>query len=566
MTHKLGCLLIVMTLAVGASASVNPGTISGFVRNSTGTPQMGATVEVFSLVSSALDPLVAHTDAKGFYTLKGLLPGTYTVKVTAPSYLPSMREKIGLPSGGSLVVNITLNTLFEALQLVPKPSSGPENDDDWKWTMRSVANRPVLRLADDGPLVVVSESDSPDDHVLKAKVSFIAGSDGEAFSSPDMSTNFEIEQSIFGSDRLGFNGSVGYGVGTPSAIFRTSYKHRFDNGSEPEFGLTVRRFATPEWIAGGSSLQALALSVSDRTTLGNVFELNYGGELQTIQFIGRASAFRPFSTADLHLGKNTVVEYRYSTTVPNMRYAKGFDSAPMDLSESGPRVSMMGTAATIESARHNEISISHRVGKNTVQVAYYRDRMTNPVIAGVGEDFTQLSDILPDIYGNTFNYNGGGLETAGMRVVYQRKISEKLTATLDYAHGGALALPEGNIAWDDVRALMQTSQLDALAAKLSGELPGCHTRWIASYRWTSGESLTPVDLFNVSPGQTDPFLNLFLRQPLPKGHFIPAGLEALVDVRNLLAQGYRPILGNDGQTVYLVQTARSIRGGLAFTF
>jgi hypothetical protein len=43
-------------------------------------------------------------------------------------------------------------------------------------------------------------------------------------------------------------------------------------------------------------------------------------------------------------------------------------------------------------------------------------------------------------------------------------------------------------------------------------------------------------------------------------------MEALLDLRNLLAQGYIPVLGQDGQTLYLVQSARSIRGGLAFTF
>jgi hypothetical protein len=43
-------------------------------------------------------------------------------------------------------------------------------------------------------------------------------------------------------------------------------------------------------------------------------------------------------------------------------------------------------------------------------------------------------------------------------------------------------------------------------------------------------------------------------------------MEALIEVRNLLAQGYVPVMGQDGQTVYLVQAARSIRGGLAFSF
>jgi hypothetical protein len=83
---------------------------------------------------------------------------------------------------------------------------------------------------------------------------------------------------------------------------------------------------------------------------------------------------------------------------------------------------------------------------------------------------------------------------------------------------------------------------------------------ITSYRWVNGTTLTPVDMFNGSPGQSDPFLNVFVRQPLG-GH-----MEALIDIRNLLAQGYVPVMGSDGQTVYLVDSARSVRGGVAFTF
>ena len=153
-----------------------------------------------------------------------------------------------------------------------------------------------------------------------------------------------------------------------------------------------------------------------------------------------------------------------------------------------------------------------------------------------------------------------------MRLVYQRKLTDRISATLDYATGGVLALPEGMLALADTRAFMCTERRHALAAKISGTVPGSNTRWIASYRWTSGDALTPVDLFNVSPGQTDPFFNIFIRQPIPSRRFIPAGMDALIDVRNLMAQGYHPVVGQDGQTVYLVQTARSIRGGVSFTF
>lgn len=561
MVRRLGMLVVAMTIAVSASAAVNPGVISGYVRNAAGVPQMGATIQVLSLGN----PVEARTDANGFYTLSGLLPGLYAIKVTAPSFLPSIREKINVQSGASLVVNITLNTLFEAIELLPKTSTSPEDQDDWKWTLRSMANRPVLRLSDDGPLVVVSQSDNENDKVLKAKVSFLAGSDGEAYSTPDMATNFELEQSIFSGGTLGFDGSVETGSAAPSAIFRASYKHRMDNGSTPEFAITMRRFATPEMVSR-HALQALAMSMSDSMTIGRVLELNYGSELQAIQFTGTATAFRPFGSADLHLGKNTIVEYRYQSSVPDMRHAKGFDSAPLDLSESGPRVSLTDSRQTIERAHHNEVSVTHRFGKNTVEAAYYRDRIENPVITGIADQFFGDGDVLPDIYGGTFNYNGGELDTSGMRLVYQRKLTDRISATLDYATGGVLALPEGMLALADTRAFMCTERRHALAAKISGTVPGSNTRWIASYRWTSGDALTPVDLFNVSPGQTDPFFNIFIRQPIPSRRFIPAGMDALIDVRNLMAQGYHPVVGQDGQTVYLVQTARSIRGGVSFTF
>jgi hypothetical protein len=82
----------------------------------------------------------------------------------------------------------------------------------------------------------------------------------------------------------------------------------------------------------------------------------------------------------------------------------------------------------------------------------------------------------------------------------------------------------------------------------------------------NGSGLTPVDMFNASAGRTDPYLNIFLRQPIPGTSFLPGKMEAIVDLRNLLAEGYVPVMGQDGHTVYLVQSARAVRGGVAFTF
>jgi hypothetical protein len=138
---------------------------------------------------------------------------------------------------------------------------------------------------------------------------------------------------------------------------------------------------------------------------------------------------------------------------------------------------------------------------------------------------------------------------------------------VDYAYGGVLELEQPNVDWSVVRSSLQHGWRHSAALRLNGSVPRSKTRWIASYRWTSGDNaLTSVDLFNASAGQTDAFFNLFVRQPLPRMHFMPGNMEALVDLRNLLAQGYVPVLGPDGKTVYLMQSARSVRGGVAFTF
>lgn len=542
-------------LSLPVWAVERPGAISGYVRDASGTPQMGAVVQI---LGSANRTLTVFTDTAGYYIAADLLPGVYTLKVTAPSFLPALREKVGLRSGASLSINVTLSTLLGVMNLGPiRPL---HDDDDWKWTLRSVANRPILRVFDD-PAAGAEKQD----HEVRGTVSFLAGSAAGGYGSgSDMSTSFTLERSIFADGHLAFSSNVGYGYGTlPAAVVRTSYSHKLADGSAPTVGLTVRRFAPSDPNLHNAALQSIALSAGDDFTVGDVLELKFGSELQTIEFLGHLNAFRPYGAADFHLSPNTVVEYSYTTSRPDPRREKGFDSAPADRSESDPRISVLGFAPRMEDAKHQEFSVSHRTGKNNVQVAWFSDRIANPALTGVGEVTSAGGFLLPDITSGTFNFAGPNLNTSGVRVVLQHKFASDLAATVDYAFGGALDLSRPDVPLQQAQQWISTVRRHALAAKLSGTVPRSHTRWIASYRWVNGPAVTPVDMFNTSAGQSDPYLNVFLRQPIPA---FGGRMEALIDIRNLLAQGYIPVLGQDGQTVYLVDSARSIRGGVSFTF
>lgn len=562
---KLGWMLITLALAVPALAASKPGSITGYVKSSRGTPQMGASVEVFA--TGGLETLTVFTDARGYYRAAGLLPGVYFVKVTAPAFLPTLRENVALRAGAHLAVNLTLNTLFEAMELLPARRHASEDEDDWKWTLRSTANRPILRVLDDGPLVVVSSSSRQEDRTLKARVAFLAGSENEGFgSASDQTAAFNVERSLFSSAAtVSFAGDVGYGNGSPTTVLRATYSHKLSNGSHPELAVTFRRLAAPEATSRDAALEALALSLSDSTTLMDFVELNYGGELQGIQFRGRMNAFRPFGGVAVHLSPNTVVRYQYATAEPTTRLAKGFDTAPADLTESGPRVTLLGSQPRLERARHQEISVSRRQGQNSLQVAVYSDHIADTALTGAGIVSSASGDFLPDVYSNTFAFNGGNLDARGLRVVAERKLGPNLSGALSYAYGGVLKLEGSNLSWDQVHSALRNQYAHAVTAKMMGRVPHAGTRWIASYRWTSTHALTPVDLFDASPGQADPYFSFFIRQPLPKSSSL-GHMEALIDVRNLLAEGYVPVFGQDGHTLYLMQAPRSIRGGLAFTF
>jgi hypothetical protein len=534
-----------------------PGAISGYVRNATGEPQMGAVVQI---LGTANRTFTVFTDGAGYYNAVGLLPGLYTLKVTAPSFLPALREKIGLRPGASLNVNVTLNSLLGVMQLGPVRAL--PDDDDWKWTLRSVANRPILRIFNDPTWTAEKQS-----HELTGSLSFFGGSSAGGYGSgSDMSTGFTLERSVFSDGHLAFSGNVGYGEGLPAAVLRAGYSRQMLNGSQPSLALTVRRFSASDPNLHNAALQALALSASDDISVGDILELRFGSELQTIQFLGRVTAFRPYGSADLHLSPNTVVEYNYTTSRPDLRSEKGFDSSPADLSESNPRVSLLEYAPKVERLHHQEVSVSHRMGNTNVQLAAFSDRVSDPALTGIGDVTAAGGFLLPDVSSGTFNYAGKNLDTNGLRVVLQHKFSSDLTATLDYAYGGVLDLTKPDVPLQNAQQWIGTERRHAMAAKLSGTVPRTHTRWITSYRWINGSAITPVDMFNASPGQSDPFLNVFVRQPIPSMGFLPGHMEAIIDLRNLLAQGYVPVMGQDGQTVYLVQSARSVRGGVAFTF
>lgn len=548
---------IVLGLSLPVCAAEHLGAISGYVRNATGDPQMGAVVEI---LGAADRTITVFSDGAGYYIANGLIPGVYSLKVSAPSFLPKSRERVGVHAGASIHVNFTLNTLLDVMQLGSVRTI--PDDDDWKWTLRSVANRPILRVVND-PTVVAENQD----HELSGSLSFVAGSTAEGYGSgSDMSTAFTLERGVLSDGHLTFAGDLGYGQTSPAASLRAGFSNRMPDGSVPSLAITARSFAPSDPNLHNAAMQLIGVSAADSLIYNDVLELSFGSQLESVQFLGQRTAFRPYASADWHLSPDTVLRYQYTTSRPQLCGEKDLGPAAAGFTDTDPRLTVSAFAPQLERAHHQELSFSRRLGNSNLQVAGFYDRIGNTALIGAGEVTAAGGFLLPDVASGTFSYNGGALNTSGMRVVVQHKFSPELAGTIDYAFGGALELEHPDVSLRNVQQWITTQRRQAVAAQFSGTIHRTRTEWVTSYRWINGPALTPVDLFNSSPGQSEAFLNLVVRQPIPSIGFLPARLEVLIDLRNLLAEGYVPVLAQDGHTVYLVQSARAIRGGLAFSF
>ena len=137
--RKLGFSVLMLGLALPAWSADRPGYDFRIrARAPGGIPQMGAdggSAGRGGATASEYSP--TRTD---FYSAAGLLPGVYNLRVSAPAFLPALREHVGLHRGVNTIVNVTLNTLFEAIQITP--AHGGADEDDWKWVLRSVPTVP----------------------------------------------------------------------------------------------------------------------------------------------------------------------------------------------------------------------------------------------------------------------------------------------------------------------------------------------------------------------------------------------------------------------------------------
>jgi Carboxypeptidase regulatory-like domain len=554
-------LVIAAAPAFGAAAA----SVSGVVRNSAGEPQIGAEVQ---LLRSNLSVVASvYTDDTGRFVISSLVPGTYALKAMGPYFLPSMREDVRVR--GAVVVNLTLNTLYEVIQWLPaQPRSGQWQKDDWAWTLRSAANRPLLRWLQDGPLVVVSDGSSSRPK-LKARLMATgqAGTFGE--SGERISTTVEDTP----ADSRELLARVDFAPGTDGSM-ESMLGFRQDLGMAGSVQSVAAFSVEPEVEgAGDQGLDEAAVRSFETMQIGPDIDAEVGSTAVMGRLGGNspstATAVLPYANVEWQSGDKSV-RYRMATMMQDQD--RGGDES--ETAAWMPAISMRGGSLAIEHGVHQEIGWERQTDASDLAVLVYSDRVYNPVLqaqghfasTGSGAGSVVNSAVLFDPASNLMRVAGPAFSSAGVQASVARRLLGNNRVRVSYASGAALvmsALPTAT-PLAEVVAAAHPRRAQMYSISLSGTLDGTGTRWKASYRWQPDGTVTEVAPF--AEDAASPYLNLRVSQPIHVTRDGSGGLEALLDVKNLLAQGYRPYILSDGSLLLFADDQRSLSAGLAFTF
>ncbi len=442
---ELGIGTLMLTLASGVGYAASTAAVSGVVRDSQGMAQMGAMVQV--LAAGSLSVATAFTDMQGRYRIANLVPGKYQVQATATFFMPATRRNLQLATGMRATVNLTLNMLADPTAWLPaERRKADEPGDDWTWTLRSAANRPILRMLDDGQVVMVSSSarDGSRGGPTVAHAAVVNGDGG--FGGGGI-------QSVIALDRVTREGSdvvlradvalrSGLGVGVAPAM-EVDGGYARSMGMAGESRMVVSYASHPEMMSAGGSagLQVVRMASAERMHLGDTIDLEAGATVYAIHTVGDTLTTQPFLRVTVHPGEVWAVRYRLASS-RNVQSYEGLDSIATDI----PVTAVNHGRSLVESGSHQEIALTRKAGRGLVEAAIYRDTVDHTAITGTGTlnsaDLVAESDFggaMVDTATGRFRFLGKGYSSTGLSLMVSEPLNSGLWAALEYASGAALS-------------------------------------------------------------------------------------------------------------------------------
>jgi hypothetical protein len=551
----LPALFLATCFPLALAAAPRSGKVAGIVV-AQGTPQLGATV-VVTPQDRPGQALRLLTDRHGAFNSHALPPGDYSVRVRLAGFLPAFESRVLVTAGQITLLRIQLGSLFSSVERLRQGPPDSRNPNEWKWVLRSASmTRPVLRFSH-GHIVLGGEGKHAR-HPFHGRAELTTGTLAPWSPANPQAvgvSSFFYDQGLGSGSQLLIRGRVGYDHVAASAVAAT-WLHSSDAGAATTDSTTIV-FNESQFGAEGPSFRGVEINSLRKTKWGDRIEIEYGGQMVLASMSGSVSSARP------------VAQLQY-TIDPAWTASFLVASSPLTQATADSSGALDGFATPVENNGrlaldrpwHEEISLNHRMkGRGSISAAFFRDSDANTALFGRGPLLD--ANTIADPYSDAFVYDGGALNQWGARLGYQKKLSSDWQAALAYSWSRTLAPADSDLSAATLRDMIQGQRRDAIGGRVTGRLNRTGTELSAGYQWVDGAILIRPDAFGDALFGIDPYLNVSVRQPLP--NFLCCRIVAIVDVRNLLAQGYVNLNTAGGRAV-VMPDARAIRGGFAVQF
>lgn len=594
-TTRVAALLTAILAGGSLASAAEPklyGSLQGEVRNITGVAQMGATVKLFNRNERMIRRTM--TDSSGRFNFDALAPDIYNISVSLATFIPASKTSIPVKAGMQSYLNVELTDLFSSIEFVyAAPGQSGALSEDWKWSLRSNGSlRPVLRFLPREQWESVPGQQPGEQRaaieITRAMMKLSAGDAGISNAighEADLGTAFALATTLFNGNELRLAGNVGFATASGAAItgFRTNYT-RAAGSASPDVELTVRqagvRQRAGDALVSSSPnqsspvLRTLSLKVLDQKKLAENITLDYGSLVEAVAYLDHMTLVSPFARLTYDLGTNGTVELGYSNGAPatSLIQPQSDSELQRDLSDLAmfPRISVADGRVRVQRSTNYEIGYRKRTASRTFAAGYYQEDVKDAAITmSAPSGAFGSGDLLPDISSNSSIFNLGCYRTQGFMTSVSQDLSDNWSVSVAYGMGGALSIDESQKQYEsagEFRDRMHPVARQWASTRVSGLLPATGTRVVASYAWNEGGALAPSHAWITQRMLPSTGLNIQVRQPIPALSFGSSKLEMNAEVRNLLAQGYLPVNGRDGRTVYLIQFPRALRGGFSLIF
>lgn len=573
--------LVGLSLPVASALGADYGRLSGKVSDSHGNPLMGATVMIIGPTSAtaSLGDQIERviTDAGGRFAVEHLIPGWYSLRVSAPTLVPILRKGIRVEAGTTASETFVLTDIFAPLRFQIPNHSVTSWGDDWKWVLRtSPTTRPILRFQE-----AIAQNEpklKPPRAASQRMIGMLPGSARRdpLSDDPGLGSVLAYLRPLSDDSDLLVVGSMA-ATGIQSSIVATALRRNLVKGNPQELTLVVHQMNFADGVSlppGNSSdplghAQGIVATYSQTRHLTSRITVTAGMEVNYLNAARDAMTTQPRIRMDYLVNGDTNVAVQYGSGRS--------DGSQTFLERVGmlnafPRVTLRNYRPQLEQLNHAEVSMQRRLGGSSrLELAAYHDTLHNAVVWGTGS-FSSSSwldgNFLPNPLANGVALNAGNYQSTGFRAAYRRTFGNNVEALVAYSTGSALmaeALPRRG-AQEQFQDVLHPARSNSISGRVSARLPATRTQIITSYGWVPYGRVTMVDPYGQASLDLQPYLGVQIRQPLPTLAFLPAHIEALADFRNLVDEGNVPMSRSGEKPLLVSSSYRCFRGGFSVQF